>query len=96
MGTICTIYTSVDRWTFLEQSLKLKKTNEPLVIARYGTLDDDMTGLSDLEIYMREHIAQKLKTRQFSISKDAAAGRHLVILDQSGQPVEPFLADTIY
>lgn len=96
MGSICTIFTSINRWQFLDKGYKLKTTGEPLYVVRYGIFDDDILGVQDLEIFMRKSIADNLLKRKYIICRNSSLRRKLIILDEKGNAIKPFKEDFIY
>lgn len=96
MGSICTIYTDINRWTIVDSGLRLKATGEPVVTVKYGFFDDDMTGAFEMEMLMRASIIDGLKTRRYSIHKEAAANRQLTVLDENNKAITPYKKNIIY
>ena len=91
MGSICYINRNPKSWLAYQTEKKLKHEygGESLYIVRYGTLDDDPGGCSDLEILMRESVYKKVLAGEYSVSKESKYKHRLILVDINGKEIEP-------
>lgn len=97
MGSICSINTNPATWPAYDSGRKLKPEfgGESLMTVRYGTFDDDPGGLTDMEIYMRTSVYDKLMDGTYKVSPDSCWRRKLIITDKGGNII-PSLGGTVY
>lgn len=93
MGSIVTIFPSINQWTIGEPTCWLKTTKEPLVPVRYGSIHDDVS-FSDMSMLMRKSIVENLLHRRCRISHDH--DNNLLITDAHGNTIEPVDKGFIY
>lgn len=98
MGSICYINRNPKSWVAYMTQKKLRQEygGEPLYNVRYGTLDDDPDGCSDLEILMRESVYQKVLTGEYTVSAESKHMHRLILIDRNGKEVEPLSGGYCY
>lgn len=91
MGSICAINTNPATWTAYNSGRKLKPEfgGEPLMLVRYGTLDDDPDGQVDMEMYMRESVYNNLISGIYKINPDSKWQHRLIVVDTNNNVIQP-------
>ena len=98
MGSICNIITKPQNWIAYDSGLKCKEKfgGEDLIKIKFGTFDDDPDGLSDMEMYIRKSIYEKLLNGTYTVSKESSLKRKLIILDENNFIVPSLSDENIY
>ena len=89
MGSICYIQTVPSEWTAWQAGLRLVDSlgGEDLVRVRFGSFDDET--LSDMEMYMRQSIFDKVMSGEYRVSPNSKWKKKLVLIDKHGNEVAP-------
>lgn len=97
LSSIYFIFTNPKHWhTYLtSKRLKEKYSNEPLYNVRYGVLDDDPDGTTDLEMLMRESVYQKVMSGEYTVSQESKYRHKLILVDKNQNPIQP-ISDICY
>lgn len=97
MGSICHIYMNPAHWNAYLTSKRLKAAfgGESLYNVRYGVIDDDPDGTTDLEMLMRESVYQKVLSGEYTVSPMSRHRHTLLLEDKAGIQVPP-LASICY
>lgn len=90
MGSIVHINTRPRTWTAYDSGRKLRKEygGEPIWYVCYGTHDDDPVGVTDLDMYMRESVYNKLISGEYHIQLNSNR-RAFTVCDKDGNTIEP-------
>lgn len=89
MGSIISIAHNPKRWIVDPRDTFLKETGERILYVTTGDFDDDLTGLSPIELYIRESIYKKLLSGEYMVQPGHLT--RLIILDSDKNQVKPYL-----
>ena len=95
MGSIVHIIRKPEQLILTLNEATVKSTGEKVVQIIYGDYDD-YDGCSDLTIYIRESVLNKLYSGEYHIGEFAKTGRNFVIFDKEGNMIQPIKEDFYY
>ena len=89
MGSICYIEKDPSKWRVWQTDMQLKEEfgGEKLLKVVFGTFDDH--DFSELEIYMRPSVYEKLLKKEYEVATESKWKQCLVIIDKERRKVPP-------
>ena len=97
MGSICYIINNPENWYVFDSGKRLKPQfgGEALLEVRFGSFDDYPDGESEMKMYMRESVYQKLMRKEYKVSPNSKWKHRLILINGAGEEV-PALDSNIY
>lgn len=96
MGSIYCIYSDYRKWFKTNKHNTLKGTKEPITLFIIGCADFDYEGNSDITMYIRDSIYEKLCTGEYHVDKISNPSRKLIIRDKNNEFITPVKEDFCY